>query len=44
MDPDDKKYAPKEQEFLNGLIKSYKGHTENKWRDVSKIGLFVLKI
>ena len=44
MDPDDQKYVPTEQEFLNGLIKSYKGHTENEWLVVSKIGLVVKKI
>ena len=44
IDPDDQQYAPKDQEDFNGLIKSYKGHTENEWLDVSKIAQAVLKI
>ena len=41
MDPDDQKYVPKGQDYFNGLIKFYKGHTENECLAVSKIALVV---
>ena len=44
MDPDDQKYVPKDQEGFNGILKSYRGHAENEWLDVSRIGLVVSKI
>ena len=44
MDPDDQKYILEYQEAFKILIKSYKGHTENEWLSVSKIGLLVSKI
>ena len=44
MDHDDQKYVLEEQEAFNGLLKSYKGHTENELLAVSKIGLVGSKI
>ena len=43
-DPDVQKYVLEEQEAFNGLLKSYKGHKENEWLAVSKIGIVGLKI
>ena len=40
MDPDDQKYVPNKQEAFNGLLKSYKVHTENERLAVSKIKPF----
>ena len=41
MDRDVQKYVSKDQEASNRLLESYKGHRENKWIVVSKIGLVV---
>ena len=43
-DPDNLKYILEEQEAFNGLLNSYKGHTENEWLAVSKIKLVGSKI
>ena len=44
MDPDDQNYISKDMKYFNGLLKSYKGHTENEWIAISKIWLVLVKI
>ena len=43
-DPDDQRYVLEEHKSFNGLLKLYKGNTENEWLVLYKIGIIVSKI